>query len=196
MKEACGVFGIYAPGADVAHLTFDGIFALQHRGQESAGMAVADGETITVVKDTGLVASVFDDRTLHGLSGNLAIGHTRYSTAGSTDWRSAQPVFRSVGRSGFALAHNGNLTNTEALSDRLGALPGIGLTDSDVLAELIAHAYDEHLLDDGTLSDALRTSLVHVKGAFSLTLLDGSHTSSSIAASMLPSDVALSSTGK
>jgi len=175
MKEACGVFGIYAPGEDIAHLTFDGIFALQHRGQESAGIAVAEGETITVVKDNGLVAAVFDDRTLQSLSGNLAIGHTRYSTAGSGDWRSAQPVFRSVGLSGFALAHNGNLTNTEELSDRLGTLPGIGLTDSDVLAELVSHTFDEHAAEGGTLKDALRDSLAHVEGAFSLTLLDGAH---------------------
>ena len=97
MKEACGVFGVYAPDRDVAHATYDGIFALQHRGQESAGMAVADGDTITVVKDTGLVASVFDDRTLFGLTGSHAIGHTRYSTAGSMDWTSAQPVYRPVG---------------------------------------------------------------------------------------------------
>ena len=78
MKEACGVFGVYAPGTRVANLTFDGLFALQHRGQESAGMAVADGDTVTVVKDMGLVATVFDERTLSGLEGHLAIGHTRY----------------------------------------------------------------------------------------------------------------------
>ena len=86
VKEACGVFGVYAPGRGVAQLTFDGIYALQHRGQESAGMAVSDGETITVVKDMGLVTTVFDERTLSGLPGDLAIGHTRYSTHGSSDW--------------------------------------------------------------------------------------------------------------
>ena len=175
MKEACGVFGIWAPGMDVAHLTFDGIFALQHRGQESAGMAVAEGDQITVVKDNGLVASVFDDRILQTLKGNLAIGHTRYSTAGSGDWRSAQPVFRTVGSSGFALAHNGNLTNTEELEERIGALPGMGLTDSDVLAELIAHAHDAQLTKGGTLKEALHETLPLVQGAFSLTILDGEH---------------------
>ena len=175
MKEACGVFGIYAPGADIAHLTFDGIFALQHRGQESAGMAVAEGETITVVKDNGLVASVFDDRTLQTLSGNLAIGHTRYSTAGSGDWRSAQPVFRSIGQSGFALAHNGNLTNTDALAAKLGALPGIGMTDSDLLAEFIARSYETMLSEGAGLREALFEALPQVEGAFSLTILDGSH---------------------
>ena len=118
MKEACGVFGVYAPGRAVAQLTFDGIFALQHRGQESAGMAVSDGETITVVKDMGLVTTVFDERTLSGLHGHLAIGHTRYSTHGASDWHNAQPAYRPVGRAGFALGHNGNLTKTEILAKR------------------------------------------------------------------------------
>jgi amidophosphoribosyltransferase len=172
MKEACGVFGVYAPGHDVAHITFDGIFALQHRGQESAGMAVSDFHSITVVKDTGLVASVFDDRTLYGLSGSLAIGHTRYSTAGSLDWSSAQPVYRTVGSRSFALAHNGNLTNAEHLAEQVGALPGIGLTDSDMLAELIARSYAEVPHPERGLRDALQHALQHFEGAFSLTLLD------------------------
>ena len=116
-KEACGVFGVYAPGRSVAHLTFDGLYALQHRGQESAGMAVSDGEAITVLKDMGLVTTVFDERKLSGLRGHMAIGHTRYSTAGSSDWIHAQPVFRGVGRAGFALGHNGNLTNTKELAE-------------------------------------------------------------------------------
>src|SRR3954469_22035499 len=97
LEEACGVFGVYAPGQPVAQLTYLGLFALQHRGQEAAGMAVSDGIEIMVVKDQGLVASVFDDRTLASLEGHLAIGHTRYSTTGSSTWRNAQPVFRSVG---------------------------------------------------------------------------------------------------
>ena len=97
VKEACGVFGVYAPGRKVANLTFDGLFALQHRGQESAGMAVSDGDTVTVVKDMGLVATVFDERKLSGLQGHLAIGHTRYSTHGASDWDGAQPVYRPVG---------------------------------------------------------------------------------------------------
>src|SRR5687767_10652475 len=95
-KEACGVFGVYAPGQPVAHLTNFGLMALQHRGQESAGMAVSDGTDITVVKDQGLVASVFDDRALAGLAGHVAIGHCRYSTTGSSTWRNAQPVYRGV----------------------------------------------------------------------------------------------------
>ena len=123
-RDACGVFGVYAPGQPVAHLTYLGLYALQHRGQESAGIAVSDGETITVVKDMGLVTQVFDERQLAPLEGHLAIGHVRYSTTGSSTWRNAQPVYRSVGDAGFALGHNGNLTNTEELADELGMLPG------------------------------------------------------------------------
>ena len=148
VKEACGVFGVYAPGRGVAHLTFDGIYALQHRGQESAGMAVSDGETITVMRDMGLVTTVFDERTLSGLPGHLAIGHTRYSTHGSSDWAAAQPVYRDSGAAGFALGHNGNLTNTAELADLAGILPGMVGTDSDVVAELVAQALAAQL--DGT----------------------------------------------
>ena len=138
-------------------------------------MAVSDGDLITVMKDMGLVTTVFDERKLSGLRGHLAIGHTRYSTAGSGDWRSAQPVFRAVGASGCALSHNGNLTNTDALVELLGALPGMGLTDSDLLAEVIARAYDVQLSHGGSLREALFETLPLVEGAFSLTILDGSH---------------------
>ncbi len=167
MKEACGVFGVYAPGMRVANLTFDGLFALQHRGQESAGMAVSDGNTVTVVKDMGLVATVFDERTLSGLDGHLAIGHTRYSTHGASDWAGAQPVYRPVGRAGFALGHNGNLTNTRALAEKVGMLPGSIATDSDVVAELLAHAFPE--TED--LSTALQLVLPILEGAFSFVLM-------------------------
>ncbi len=180
MKEACGVFGVYAPGRAVARLTFDGIFALQHRGQESAGMAVSDGETITVVKDMGLVTAVFDERTLSSLPGHLAVGHTRYSTHGSSDWAAAQPVYRPVGRSGFALGHNGNLTNTVELAQRAGMLPGMVGTDSDVVAELLAGEFPHG--EDGSDSrehDVLRAALgevlPRVRGAFSFVLLDATH---------------------
>ena len=94
-RDACGVFGIYAPGQQVSHSTYLGLYALQHRGQESAGISVSDGETITVVKDMGLVTQVFDERRLAPLEGHLAIGHVRYSTTGSSTWRNAQPVYRS-----------------------------------------------------------------------------------------------------
>ena len=106
-------------------------------------MAVSDGDTVTVVKDMGLVATVFDERTLSGLQGHLAIGHTRYSTHGSSDWADAQPVYRPVGRAGFALGHNGNLTNTTELAEKVGMLPGSIATDSDVVAELLAHTFPE-----------------------------------------------------
>src|SRR3954454_19752779 len=137
-KEACGVFGVYAPGQPVAHLTYLGLYALQHRGQESAGMAVSDGETIFIDKDMGLVSNVFNDRRLAALSGHLSIGHTRYSTTGSSTWRNAQPVYRSVGEVQFALSHNGNLSNTAALAEEAGMLPGMIASDSDLVAEMIA----------------------------------------------------------
>ncbi|MDA8148693.1 MAG: amidophosphoribosyltransferase [Actinomycetota bacterium] len=140
-KEACGVFGVYAPGRPIPHLIFDGLYALQHRGQESAGMAVSDGETVMVMKDMGLVTTVFDERKLSALRGDVGIGHTRYSTAGQSEWRNAQPVFRDVGRAGFALGHNGNLTNTTALSESAGMLPGVVASDSDLVAEILALAY-------------------------------------------------------
>ena len=94
MKEACGVVGIVVPGRDVAHLCYDALYALQHRGQESAGIAAYDHDSITVFKDNGLVSSVFNEQSLHSLRGDMAIGHTRYSTSGSANWTAAQPVYR------------------------------------------------------------------------------------------------------
>ncbi len=177
MKEACGVFGVYAPGRLVAQLTFDGIYALQHRGQESAGMAVSDGETITVVKDMGLVSTVFDERTLSGLSGHLAIGHTRYSTHGSSDWHNAQPAYRAVGRAGFALGHNGNLTDTEGLIERAGMLSGTAGSDSDVVAGLLAEAFARSSGDpaEGELAPVIATVAPELVGAFSFVLMDATH---------------------
>ena len=104
MKEACGVVAVSAPDREVSHLVFDALYALQHRGQESAGMASANDETVTVVKDMGLVATVFNERSLAALDGDQVIGHTRYSTQGESAWHAAQPVFRSQGDLGFALA--------------------------------------------------------------------------------------------
>ncbi len=182
MKEACGVFGVYAPGKGVAQLTFDGMYALQHRGQESAGMAVSDGEAITVVKDMGLVTTVFDERTIACLPGDLAMGHTRYSTTGASEWRNAQPVYRSVGGSGFALGHNGNLTNTAALAEKAGMFPGVVASDSDFVAELLAAEFPAPVegttppsTPDGALEAALRTVLPLLEGAFSFVLLDATH---------------------
>nr|WP_229022914.1 amidophosphoribosyltransferase [Actinomarinicola tropica] len=173
-KEACGVFGVYAPGQPVAHLTYLGLFALQHRGQESAGMAVSDGESITVIKEMGLVANAFDERMLVALSGHLAIGHVRYSTTGSSVWRNSQPSYRDVGGIGFALGHNGNLVNTRQLADEAGMLPGAVASDTDVIAELLsielgregAHA---------SLESALMEVVPRLEGAFSLTLQDADH---------------------
>ncbi len=168
-REACGVFGVHAPGKPVAHLAYLGLFALQHRGQESAGIATSDGESITVVKDMGLVSAVFDDRTLMALDGDLAIGHTRYSTTGSSAWRNAQPVFRAVGSTQFALGHNGNLTNTAALADEAGMLAGTVTSDTDLLAELLAR---EIAQSDADLEAALAAVLPRLEGAFSLVLMD------------------------
>lgn len=114
-RDACGVFGVWAPGEEVAKLTYFGLYALQHRGQESAGMAVSNGERIMVFKDMGLVSQVFDEPTLNSLNGHLAVGHCRYSTTGSSTWDNAQPTFRGAPDFGLALAHNGNLTNTDEL---------------------------------------------------------------------------------
>ena len=178
LKEACGVFGIYAPGQPVAQMTYLGLFALQHRGQEAAGMAVSDGSSIMVVKEQGLVANAFDDRTLAALTGHLAIGHTRYSTTGSSTWRNAQPVYRSVGLTAddtveFALGHNGNLVNTGALAEEAGMLPGMVSSDSDLVAELLAAevAHDASERSDGRqLERALMSVLPRLAGAFSFVL--------------------------
>jgi amidophosphoribosyltransferase len=183
--HACGVFGVYAPGQHVAHLTYLGLHALQHRGQESAGIAVSDGSTITVSKDMGLVTQVFDESRLAPLDGHLAIGHVRYSTTGSSSWRNAQPIYRSVGDAGFALGHNGNLTNTVELAEQLGMLPGMtfesrdeldSTTDSALVAELIAHEYATEARSDGRdLELALLRVLPQLAGGFSFVMMDEAH---------------------
>ena len=171
-REACGVFGVYAPGSPVAHLAYLGIYALQHRGQESAGIASSDGDHLTVVKEMGLVSNVFDDRTLAVLDGDLAIGHTRYSTTGSSMWKNSQPVFRDVAHVQFALAHNGNLVNTAQLVDDAGMLPGTVSSDTDAMAEVIAQECDRIGAGDDTLVQALEHVLPRFEGAFSLVLMD------------------------
>jgi len=168
VKEACGVVGIVAPGRNVAHSCYDALYALQHRGQESAGMATFQNQQITVVKDNGLVSHVFAESTLRALAGSLVIGHTRYSTSGSANWTAAQPVYRSAGTSGFALAHNGNLTNTTALAESVGVLFTSMLSDSDLVAELLAREVDT----GATLSEALALVLARVEGAFSMVILE------------------------
>jgi amidophosphoribosyltransferase len=183
-KEACGVFGVYLHGdpedpatGSVAHLTFDGLYALQHRGQESAGMATSDGQSVMVVKDMGLVTNVFNEYKLAGLQGHLAIGHTRYSTTGTSTWHNAQPVYRVTSAHPertepiqFALGHNGNLTNTDQLAAGLGMLPGTVSSDSDVIGELVVRHLDAH--PEGGLVEALEGVLPELAGAFSLVLMD------------------------
>ncbi len=178
LKEACGVFGVYAPGQPVAHLTFLGLYALQHRGQEAAGMAVSDGDTLTVVKDQGLVSTVFNERTLAPLTGHLAIGHTRYSTTGSSTWRNAQPAYRTVGETEFALGHNGNLVNTEALVEDAGMLPGTVTSDSDLVAELLANdlrSRGDESSDGRRVERSLVRVLPRLRGAFSFVVADEAH---------------------
>jgi amidophosphoribosyltransferase len=170
-QDACGVFGVWAPGEEVAKLTYFGLYALQHRGQEAAGIAVSDGASVVVYKDLGLVSQVFDERTLATLTGHIAVGHTRYSTTGSTTWENAQPSFRTTpAGTGLALGHNGNLVNTHelaneakalGLSDRLGAT-----TDSDLLTALLAARQDV------SIEQAAMEVLPKLRGAFSLAFMD------------------------
>jgi amidophosphoribosyltransferase len=168
-KEACGLFGVWALGEEVARLLFFGLYALQHRGQESAGMAVSEGRNILVYRELGLVAQVFDEGTLATLQGHFGIGHTRYSTTGSTTWENAQPSFKTDGRRSLALGHNGNLVNTRELAERVGAAGGSGATtDSDLVATLLAR----ELAGAGDLEGAALRVLPSLRGAFSFVLMD------------------------
>jgi amidophosphoribosyltransferase len=175
-REECGVFGVWAPGEEVAKLTYYGLYALQHRGQEAAGIAVADGSQVLVFKDLGLVSQVFDEQTLAAMSGHVAIGHCRYSTTGSTTWENAQPIFRTTAvGTGLALGHNGNLVNTAELAGearRAGLindrLPTAAATsDSDVMTALLAHA-----AADVSIEQAAMRLLPTLRGAFCLTFMD------------------------
>ncbi|GAA3883323.1 amidophosphoribosyltransferase [Tessaracoccus defluvii] len=174
-KEECGVFGVWAPDEDVAQLTFFGLFALQHRGQESAGIAVSNGQRIMVYKDMGLVSQVFDEATLKSLPGRLAIGHTRYSTTGASVWHNAQPTFRATSRGGLALAHNGNLTNTHELEAWLAELapsehvPEKKTMDSTNDTSLVTALMSS--FGDESLEDVAMQVLPRLKGAFCLTFL-------------------------
>lgn len=163
------MFGVYAPGQQASQLTYFGLFALQHRGQESAGMAVSNGETTMISKDMGLVTQVFDEQTLAALDGHLAIGHTRYSTTGSTVWNNAQPTYRQVGESAVALAHNGNLTNTLQLAEDLQLA---NVTDSELMLEAISREVDSTRSDGNGLAHAVLKSAPMFEGAFSLTIMD------------------------
>jgi len=141
-------------------------------------MAVSDGRNMVVVKDMGLVNQVFNEYRLAGLQGHLAVGHTRYSTTGSSTWHNAQPMYRTVGSQAFALGHNGNLTNTEELAAAAGMLPGLVTNDSDLVAELLARHMEAHQVEGqppAALSDALMDVLPTLEGAFSLVLADHEH---------------------
>ncbi|MBU3061184.1 amidophosphoribosyltransferase [Nocardia sp. NEAU-G5] len=175
-REECGVFGVWAPGEDVAKLTYYGLYALQHRGQEAAGIAVADGSQVLVFKDLGLVSQVFDEQTLAAMPGHVAIGHCRYSTTGAVTWENAQPIFRTTAvGTGLALGHNGNLVNTAELASRarefglINRMPGsvAATSDSDVMTALLAHA-----AADKSIEQAAMELLPTLRGAFCLTFMD------------------------
>ena len=183
-REACGVFGVWAPGEDVAKLAYYGLYALQHRGQESAGIAVSDGSRIMVHKEMGLVAQVFDEPALTTLRGHIAVGHCRYSTTGASVWANAQPTFRSTPTTSLALGHNGNLINTRELAALLGGAgqgsAGIAATsDTDVLAALFVSdrmapgaSAGDPAGDSTGVEDAAAAVLPLAKGAYSLVFMD------------------------
>ena len=168
-QDQCGVFGVWAPGEDVAKLTYFGLYALQHRGQESAGIAVSNGRQILVYKDMGLLSQVFDEATLESLKGHLAVGHARYSTTGASTWENAQPIFHPTEGGSVALGHNGNLINVHELRQLVADLPGnrqrrgpVSTNDTSLLTELLAHH------PDSSLEARAMELLPKVRGAFSL----------------------------
>jgi amidophosphoribosyltransferase len=174
-QDQCGVFGVWAPGEEVSKLTYFGLYALQHRGQESAGIATSNGKKLTVYKDMGLVSQVFSESALEALRGHVAIGHTRYSTTGSSSWRNAQPTLGRTASGTVALGHNGNLTNTAELLEMLRSrypdqseneITGGNTTDTAVLTALLAGNPDNSL--EGTAMELLPK----VRGAFSLVFMD------------------------
>ncbi len=172
-QDACGVFGVWAPGEEVAKLTYFGLYALQHRGQESAGIAVSNGRQILVYKDMGLVSQVFDEATLESLKGQLAVGHCRYSTTGSSVWQNAQPTFRPTQSGSVALAHNGNLTNTAELVELLAEREPVrakgaelATSDTGVMTSLLAS------YPDRSVEQAAFEVLPKLRGAFSLVFMD------------------------
>ncbi|MEE9198607.1 MAG: amidophosphoribosyltransferase [Dehalococcoidia bacterium] len=166
-KEACGLFGIHAPEEDVARLTFFGLFALQHRGQESAGIATADGRRLYIHTSMGLVSQAFDESALEGLTGHMAIGHARYSTTGSSSINNAQPI-RLKGPFGeIAVGHNGNLVNAIQLRDELAA-QGVqfkGSTDTEVIAQWLTHAPGK------TWPERIKYCINRFQGAYCLVVL-------------------------
>ena len=177
-QDACGVFGVWAPGEEVAKLTYYGLYALQHRGQESAGIATSDGRSILVYKDMGLVSQVFDERSLASLRGHVAVGHTRYSTTGGSTWENAQPTLGGHAESTVALAHNGNLTNSAELRELVAerTAEGYGNGGSEVLrgnttdtALVTALLADD---PDRSLEAAALDLLPRLSGAFCFVFMD------------------------
>ena len=166
-QEACGVFGIYAPGESAARLTFFALYALQHRGQESAGIAVSDGQRASLYKEMGLVSQVFNETNLRPLEGHIAIGHVRYSTADSSRRVSAQPFLLESALGPVAVAHNGNLVNAAELRQDLFA-KGVGLVsscDTETLTQMLAGGRGE------TWVERIRDVMARARGAYSLTIL-------------------------
>ncbi|WP_051281483.1 amidophosphoribosyltransferase [Actinomyces slackii] len=166
-REECGVFGVWAPGEEVSRLTYFGLYALQHRGQEAAGIATSNGEQILVYKDLGLVSQVFDDGALSSLAGHMAVGHVRYATTGATTWENSQPMLGPASGSTLALAHNGNLTNTRELIEAVRATTGEDLTgelgrgsstDTAVIAALMNLICERGALTDWDAAGDLRAS--------------------------------------
>lgn len=167
-REECGIFGVYAPGENVARLTYFGLHALQHRGQESAGIATSDGNSVLVFKDMGLVHQVFNSRNLASLEGgHIAIGHVRYSTTGSTVWENAQPIHRSSSQGSIALAHNGNLVNTQKLRKKLQKNGGqfTSTSDTEVIAGLITD------FPASSTEQAIKDTMKKLKGAYATVIL-------------------------
>lgn len=171
MKEACGVFGIYLKDAaqestDAARTTFYGLYALQHRGQESAGIAVSNGQNIQLHKGMGLVSEVFSPEIIARLPGKIAVGHVRYSTTGDSQLVNAQPLVFSYLRGMVALGHNGNLVNTNELRERLATLGSVfqSTTDTEVIANLLARYSQDRL------EDALVKAMIDIRGAYSVVL--------------------------
>jgi amidophosphoribosyltransferase len=162
----CGVLGIHAPDRDVARLAYFGLYALQHRGQESAGIAVSEDGRLTAVRDLGLVPQVFDERTLSGLQGEYAIGHTRYSTTGANAWENTQPLVHHGRARTVAIGHNGNLVNAAQLREAVGKRLG-STSDSEVIAALIAD-------DERPLAEAIASTMRRLEGAATVVgLADG-----------------------
>jgi amidophosphoribosyltransferase len=165
-RDECGVFGVYAPGHDVARLAYFALYALQHRGQESAGIATCEGGHITTLRETGLVSQVFDEQKLHALDGDMAIGHVRYSTTGGGSWENAQPIWRDDGRE-VALAHNGNLTNAVELYNELRE-QGIsfrGTSDSEIIAALLS------INEARPIENAVAAVMPRLRGAYSTVVM-------------------------